>query len=249
MKEPSSDIPNRDDSNRDIADGLRRRIVKERLVLAAVGVTAAAAVVGGLAAASVPASSPQTIAMRTVAAISPIVPAAGTSGSNAKGHLCGPVLLVVKRDYDRLPDALRKDVASARHQSSKAAEHTALANVLKKAQSGGYGTDIESVAKDKKTLAGFKAAWDRLPSSLRSDLKKAKAASGDTRTSDLKAVVSKAESGGYGDRVKAAVDKVKTRLDKCVARVQASGSTNKQTAPSTGTPAPSVPAPTPTSGA
>lgn len=238
MKEP----------NKDIAGGFRRRVAKERLALAVAGVTAVAAVVGGVATASVPASA-QTVAMRTVAVTSPIVPAASASGT--KGRLCGAVLLVVKRDYDRLPDALRKDVASARHQSSKSAKRTALENVLKKAQSGGYGTDVESVAKDKKTPAGFKAAWDRLPSSLRDDLKKAKDASGDTRTSDLKAIASKAESGGYGDRVKGAVDKAKTRLDACVARAQGSGSTSKPTTPSTGTPTPSTstPAPTSTTGA
>lgn len=234
MKEPKSAV-----KNTDIASGLRRRVAKERLVLAVAGVTAAAAVVGGIAAASVPAS--QTVAMRTVAATSPIVPVSSTSGS--KGHLCGAVLLVVKRDYDRVPDALRKDVASARHQSSTSAKRTALENVLKKAQSGGYGTDVEAVAKHTKTLAGFKAAWDRLPSALRDDVKKARAASGDERLSDVKAIASKAESGGYGDRVKDAIGKVKTRLDKCIARVQGSGSTSKPTTPSTGTPAPSTPAP------
>lgn len=234
MKEPKSAV-----KNTDIASGLRRRVAKERLVLAVAGVTAAAAVVGGVAAASVPAS--QTMAMRTVAATSPIVPVSSTSGS--KGHLCGAVLLVVKRDYDRVPDALRKDVASARHQSSTSAKRTALENVLKKAQSGGYGTDVEAVAKHTKTLAGFKAAWDRLPSALRDDVKKARAASGDERLSDVKAIASKAESGGYGDRVKDAIGKVKTRLDKCIARVQGSGSTSKPTTPSTGTPAPSTPAP------
>lgn len=234
MKEPKSAV-----KNTDIASGLRRRVAKERLVLAVAGVTAAAAVVGGIAAASVPAS--QTVAMRTVAATSPIVPVSSTSGS--KGHLCGAVLLVVKRDYDRVPDALRKDVASARHQSSTSAKRTALENVLKKAQSGGYGTDVEAVAKHTKTLAGFKAAWDRLPSALRDDVKKARAASGDERLSDVKAIASKAESGGYGDRVKDAIGKVKTRLDTCIARVQGSGSTSKPTTPSTGTPAPSTPAP------
>lgn len=234
MKEPKSAV-----KNTDIASGLRRRVAKERLVLAVAGVTAAAAVVGGIAAASVPAS--QTVAMRTVAATSPIVPVSSTSGS--KGHLCGAVLLVVKRDYDRVPDALRKDVASARHQSSTSAKRTALENVLKKAQSGGYGTDVEAVAKHTKTLAGFKTAWDRLPSALRDDVKKARAASGDERLSDVKAIASKAESGGYGDRVKDAIGKVKTRLDTCIARVQGSGSTSKPTTPSTGTPAPSTPAP------
>lgn len=236
MKEPKSAV-----KNTDIASGLRRRVAKERLVLAVAGVTAAAAVVGGVAAASVPASSTQTVAMRTVATTSPIVPVSSTSGS--KGHLCGAVLLVVKRDYDRVPDALRKDVASARHQSSTSAKRTALENVLKKAQSGGYGTDVEAVAKHTKTLAGFKAAWDRLPSALRDDVKKARAASGDERLSDVKAIASKAESGGYGDRVKDAIGKVKTRLDTCIARVQGSGSTSKPTTPSTGTPAPSTPAP------
>jgi hypothetical protein len=241
-REQSEGNPTMKKPSNDIASGFRRRIARERLMLALAGATATAALIGGVAATSVPASSsPQTVAMRSVAATSPIVPASSTTGSTTKGHLCGRVLLVVKDDYDRLPDALRKDVASAAHQSSKSAKHTALENVLKKAQSGGYGAGVESAAKDKKTLAGLKAAWDRLPSSLRDDLKKAKAASGDTRTADLKAIVAKAESGGYGDRVKDAVGKAKTRLDTCVARADDSGATSKPTTPSTGTPAPTTP--------
>lgn len=237
-----------------VAGGFRRRAARKCLVLAAAGVTAAAAVTGGLAA--LPAAASQATAIRTVAATTPIVPAVKTSASSAKGRMCRPLLLVVKSDYDRLPESLRKDIESAAHQSSASAKHTALENVLKKAQSGGYGSAVESVAKSVKTLRGLKAEWDHLPSSLRDDLKKAKEASGTTRSSDLKAALSKAESGGYGDRVKDAVDKVKTRLDTCAARAEGAGSssTTAPKAPSMSSPTPSTaptgtPSSTPTAGA
>lgn len=225
----------RRDVGAELGSGLRRRIGRERRALAVAGVTAAVAVVGGIAMTALPASAAPTVAVRSVAA-SQVSPVADTSSNG--GHLCGRVLLVLKHDYDRLPDALRKDVSSAAHQSSKAARHDAMEAVVKKAQSGSYGSAVQAVAKDKKTIAGFKAAWDRLPSSLRGDLKKAKAANGDTRTSDLKAIASKAASGGYGDRVKDAAAKVKTRFDSCVAHAEGSGSTST---PAPGTTSTSTP--------
>lgn len=229
------------DVGAELGSGLRRRIGRERRALAIAGVTAAVAVVGGIAMTALPASAAPTVAVRSVAA-SQVRLVADTSSNG--DHLCGHVLLVLRHDYDRLPDALRKDVASAAHQSSKTARHDAMEAVLKKAQSGSYGSAVQAVAKDKKTLAGLKAAWDRLPSSLRDDLKKAKAASGDTRVSDLKAIASKASSGGYGDRVKDAAAKVKTRFDACVAHAQGSGSTSKPATPAPGTSSTSTPKPT-----
>lgn len=229
-----------------IATRLKRRIRREHLVITVAAAAAVATVAGGLALTAIPASATATVPVSSIASTSLV---AATSAANPGSRLCGPVLLVLKHDYDRVPDALRKDVSSAQHQSSTSAKHEALQNVLKKAQSGGYGSAVQSAAKDKKTLAGFKAAWDRLPSSLRSDLKNAKAASGANRESDLKTIASKAESGGYGDRVKDAIGKVKTRLDKCISRV--GGATSTPSAPSAGTPStstpsPSTPKPTPT---
>jgi hypothetical protein len=229
------------------ASAFRRRIVKERLLLALAGVAASAVVVGGIAATAAPAAADPTVPVRSVAA-STVATASTITGSANGGDVCGPVLLVLKRDYDRLPDAVRKDVASASHQSSKTARHDALQGVLKKAQSGGYGSAVESAAKGRKTLVGLKAAWDRLPSSLRDDVKKARAASGETRAADVKAIVSKAESGGYGDRVKDAAGKVKDRLAKCVARSSDSGRTSTPSAPTT-PPATPAPTATPTTGA
>lgn len=227
-----------DADSRRRASAFRRRVARERLVLAVVGVTASAAVVVGIAApaVAVPAVPVHSVATSAVHSFS-------ASSARDGGSICGPALLVLKRDYGRLPSAMRDDVASAARQSSKTARHDALQNVLKKAQSGGYGSAVESVAKNKKSLAGLKAAWDRLPSSLRDDVKGARAASGQTRASDVKAIVSKAESGGYGDRVKDAAGKVKDRLAKCVARVSGSGATRVPSAP------PTTPAPAPSGGA
>lgn len=230
--------------------GLRRRIARERLLLLAAGCAAAVGVTLGIAAAAPPASAAPTVAVRSVVAgVSSATPSPGT-----KEHTCAGVLLTLKHDYDRLPDALRKDVSSAAHQSSKTAKRDAVQGILKKAQSGGYGAAVESAAHDKKTLAGLKAAWDRLPSSLRDDVKKARSATGDARIADVKAIAAKAESGGYGERVKDAASKVKDRLARCEAR--ANGSTSKPTpsAPSTSTPSTSAPSPstvvpTPTTGA
>ena len=211
-------------------------VSRHRRVLAIAGTAAALAVVVGVSAIPIGASA---------APMSPVAMTTSTAKSSTD-HWCRADFEAVKHHYDRLPDALRKDIQSADHQSSKSARHDALQAVLKKAQSGSYGSAIESAAKDKKSIAGVKASWDRLPSALRDDLKKAKEASGSTRIDDVKAIVSKAESGGYGSRVEDAANAVKTRLDKCLTRVSESPST------STPSPAPSetsTPSSTATAGA
>lgn len=214
---------------------LRRRMAgRDRMALAVAGIATAAALIGGVAAAALPPSAPTT-STHQAAAVS-MLSASSSSGTD-KGRMCGADVFRLKRDYDSLPDAMRKDLAAARHESSKTARHDAYQSVLKRAQSGGYGSAVEAAAKDKKTIAGVREAWDRLPSALRTDLKAARAASGDARINDVKAIVSKAESGGYGDRVKAAADKEKTRLDTCVSRLS-TPKTPKTS--STSTPAPSA---------
>ncbi|HVX08173.1 hypothetical protein [Humibacter sp.] len=248
---------------REAGTGLPPRRRGRRVVFAATGLAAAALVLGGVACATLPATAAPTVAVRSV--VAPDALAAMASSGSGSGS-CGGVLLVLKHDYDRLPDALRKDVASAAHQSSTSARHAALQSVLKKAYSGDYGAAVESAAHNKKTLAGVKAAWDRLPSALRDDVKKARSANGDARTADIKAIVSKAASGGYGERVKDVAAKVGDRLARCEAHAKGSTpsgtgtpgapgtsapgiSAPAPTAPHTSAPSTSAPAPTPTTGA
>ncbi|NNC10983.1 hypothetical protein HII28_03695 [Planctomonas sp. JC2975] len=226
----TTSIPGADSGHHD-AGAAPRRI--GRLSLAAAGAAVAFAVIGGVAAAPLPAAASAQ---------------AASTPHASPATWCGVDLLVLRHDYDRLPSAMRSDIAAAHKQSSASAKKDALAKVLSKAQSGGYGAAIQAAAKDKKKLDGVVDAWDRLPSSLSSDLKKAKAASGSSRASDLEAILTKAESGGYGDRVKDVSDKLKTRLDRCVTRLNGSKSsgTGSSSSPSPSSPAAAPSTSTPT---
>ncbi len=174
------------------------------------------------------------------------VPIAADAADAAAGAAKAPAVCVhdvtaLRHAYDALPTALHDDIAKAHKESSRTARKDAEKKILAKAQSGGYGADVAAAAKNRKTLEGAVDAWRRLPSALSADLKSARAATGDARTQDLKTIVSKAGSGGYGDRVKTAATKMKTRLDRCdAATAGAHGSSNSST------PAPS---PSPSTGA
>ena len=165
----------------------------------------------------------------------PIAADAATAPIKASA-VCVRDVTALRHAYDALPTTLHDDIAKARKGSTKTARQDADKKILAKAQSGGYGADVAAAAKDRKSLEGAVDAWRRLPSALNADLKGAHAATGDTRTQDLQTILSKAESGGYGERVKTAATKIKTRIERCEA----------PTAGSHGSSSSSTPAPSPT---
>ncbi|MGN8027604.1 hypothetical protein [Microbacterium sp. 22242] len=177
------------------------------------------------------------LALAAVAGIVAVPVAADAATAPAKvPAVCVHDVAAVRHAYDALPTALHDDIAKARKESTTSARKEAAQKILAKAQSGGYGADVAAAAKGRKTLEGAIDAWRRLPSALRTDLKGARAATGTARADDVKSIVTKAESGGYGDRIKDATSKLKTRLDRCEA---ATAKTPKSPAPKSPAPSPS----------
>lgn len=164
------------------------------------------------------------------------VPAAAdaATGTAKAPAVCAHDLTALRHAYDKLPSSLHSDIAQARKDSTKSARQEDTKKILAKAQSGGYGAEIAAAAKDKKTLEGAIDAWRRVPSALRDDLKAARAATGDDRARDLSSIVTKAESGGYGDRVKAAAATMTKRLDRCVKAVDGGSQSTPSPAPTAG---------------
>ncbi|MDQ4213617.1 hypothetical protein [Microbacterium capsulatum] len=163
------------------------------------------------------------IALGTVGGLVAIPAAADAATVSAKAPaVCARDLTGLRHAYDKLPAALHTDIANARKDSTKSARQDAVKQILAKAQSGAYGADFAAAAKDRKTLEGAVDAWRRLPSALRDDVKSARAATGAARIQDLRSIVSKAESGGYGSRVEAAAATMKTRIERCEASVAGS---------------------------
>jgi hypothetical protein len=177
-----------------------------RLGAAGVGAVLALTVIGGIGASALPGTT--------------------TASTQSIGtHPCALAVVAVRHDYRTLPASMRDAIAAADKKSTSSDKVSARKDVLKDAQNGGYGSAVESVAKDAKTLLGFRARWDRLPASLVSAVKAAKSEG----RSGLQQVVSQAASGAYGSRVEDAVKAHESALNSCIAKVGTS----------TGTPTPS----------
>lgn len=115
-----------------------------------------------------------------------------------------------------LPADLKADVKNLKG-LPKDQRAAAAKDIRQGAVSGKYGTAVQKRAERAHGRAFL--VWGDLPSTLRDDLKAAKAATPADRAAKVKAIGEKVIAGGYGDKVEAAAKKIQssTFWQDCVA--------------------------------
>lgn len=120
---------------------------------------------------------------------------------------CGALL-------DRLPPALRADVATLREASPEQRE-AALLVMRARAAEGAYGDQVQRLATLARGEVTDRPMWKLLPEDLRSDLRAVRALPVGERRQELATIAESAAGGAYGSQVQLLAARAQARIEAC----------------------------------